>query len=1246
MSKYNITNGKNKAILKLFLNLRTIQEERSEKKNWKEYTVGDSPQTDSEQDKIDPEQDKIRDDGKYYYNIRTKQIKYERPEIMKTTYQEYEYIETIAETQIISFIENLNFDELEVISKTIQKEVDKEEEENFVSKLETRLKTQLETQRKIKANDSRKEKEEKEEKPKKEEPPTIYFQKSNNIIGINRELKPGEVWESLGNGMFSGKKWEKVFTKQVSDVTAEKVMVNEGHIRLRNEDAISNDKNAISNELNIDREIRRNLQIVQQKIYKLDTQKNDGKKRLEDIQKRIWEEMQRILKPGTQIKLGKGTEGDISKKVAKLLGDTHWNLFRPRLDKKLSEQELLQLKRMINYVNPELLIAKDKQTKEIVKIKKGFQISSSGVAHATTQHSRQQYTSVQIETEEGSLGTTRTVVLEEPKTQGTLEQKHRERPEQEQQGTLEQAARKQAARKQAVREQAAREQAAREQADEDARQKIAATNEQAARRRLFYSKLNQASLTQGMDFPYFDIDEEEFFEEVQIVESQYNEKEELKLSLDANFYQIADIDYVIAGVLEGRIIKQNLELFNFEFEKANREQNANLQLNEPFPYLDEEFGFFETVKLTGKHYSTREQKWKLLLNFYDETNKITKENVVEDIADVIKGKKKGSEIEQQKEEERQELEEQERQERLRETLERQERLRQEQQKEEFLEEVNENALQIGAEVSFVVGDETLKGKVDDFVWDEEQWKLVLVEYGDDTVEYKSEIYKVLNERRRQELEEQERRERRELEEQERRDRRQTRFDSKLNAADLTLGMPFPYLDLGDKVFVEEVQIIDSKYDEKKQKWKLKLSLDADFDTFEDIDYVIAGVLEGRIIKQNLELFNFEFEKANREQNANLQLNEPFPYLDEEFGFFETVKLTGKHYSTREQKWKLLLTFYDEEGYIIEEDVVKDIANVIEGKKNGSEIEQQKEEFPWDDEPEYKEQDRDDSILSDNDSEVEIVDEQKLDDILRRGADESAELISSDDEEVEIVDDALPDGAIDRVKPEWDEKRLNEEGYVPLQKVPGGGIQYDAYPFVYVGEVERFEGRTGIFKWMKFSPEENIRYTPPGELLSVGIRWIVKWDNEQNIVGDKDFTFDEAFELFENLKETGAIMVGAMLPKPKAKTKRRRKKNRLIPIDELNFQKEMYNKDTSTLVVAEASASKPGLSPASIPSGELSAMLAELSSMDNTESEYASQSEYASESEVEEPLETGWKSDDFASSDFASESGDNSSELSN
>jgi len=94
-----------------------------------------------------------------------------------------------------------------------------------------------------------------------------------------------------------------------------------------------------------------------------------------------------------------------------------------------------------------------------------------------------------------------------------------------------------------------------------------------------------------------------------------------------------------------------------------------------------------------------------------------------------------------------------------ETLERFYRLLKERRGEKFLKEVDENDLQIGAEVSFVVGDKTLEGQVDGFIWDEEQWKLVLVEYGDDRVEYFSPIYKVLDERRRQELEEQERQER-------------------------------------------------------------------------------------------------------------------------------------------------------------------------------------------------------------------------------------------------------------------------------------------------------------------------------------------------------------------------------------------------------------------------------------------------------------------------------------------------------
>ena len=55
-------------------------------------------------------------------------------------------------------------------------------------------------------------------------------------------------------------------------------------------------------------------------MYKLNTQTKDGARRLQNIRAIIWAEMQRILKPGAKIKLGKGTERDISNKVAELLG--------------------------------------------------------------------------------------------------------------------------------------------------------------------------------------------------------------------------------------------------------------------------------------------------------------------------------------------------------------------------------------------------------------------------------------------------------------------------------------------------------------------------------------------------------------------------------------------------------------------------------------------------------------------------------------------------------------------------------------------------------------------------------------------------------------------------------------------------------------------------------------------------------------------------------------------------------------
>ena len=1315
MSKYNITNGKKKAILKLLLNLQTIQEERSEKKNWGEYTVGDSPQTkqdkidleqdkidvkqdkiDLEQDKIDLEQDKIgvkhdkiRDDGKYYYNIRTKQIKYERPEIMKTTYQEYEYIEMIAKTQILSFIENLNFDELKVISKDIQKEIDrriknqkklftpfsieidKEDEENFETllktQLETLLKTQLETRRKIKANDSRKEKEEKEEKPKKEEPPTIYFQKSNKIIGINRELKPGEVWESLGNGMFGGKKWEKVFTKQVSDVTAEKVMVNEGHIRLRNEDAISNDKNAISNELNIDREIRRNLQIVQQKIYKLDTQKNDGKKRLEDIQKTIWEEMQRILKPGTQIKLGKGTEGDISKKVAKLLGDTHWNLFRPRLEEELSEQELLQLKRMINYVNPELLIDKDEQTQDILKIKKGFQISSSGVARAATQQYTLPHTSGQNETKERGMGTARVVLLEAPNTQGRLEIGRREQ-EQEQE-RLERLRQKRLEQEQELERQERLRQKRLELEEQEHREQEQETLERRDRRQtIFDSKLNEAGLTLGMSFPYFDLDDNKFVEEVQIIGKEYDEKEQkwkLKLSLDTDFDIFEDIDYVIAGFLEGRTRKQKLELFNSEFKRAN------LKLNEPFPYYDTyQLGFQKNVELTEKYYSSTERKWKLVLTFYNEEGYIIEkyEAVVEDIANVIEGKKKGSEIEQKKE--------------------------------EFLEEVYENDLQIGAKVSFDVENETLEGKVDGFVWDEEKWKLRLVDDVNNPVEYKTTIERILEmrkdieERLKQEQEQEQERQERDIQ----RQAREEAFDSKLKKAGLTIDdteydepfpdEPFPYFDSYYDKFEKEVRITGKEYNEKEQKWKLVLTFYGEkenVEVVEDIAVVIAGKEKGSEMAPSAppaddeeDLFDQNNEWDNEDDDDDYVSSnvgedhdgedlfgwddngDSVKYVGEETldtrldqGAKDAIDLTGKDLDAWDDDDDGVLGAWDgqtRDDFLdqISKDAIE-LSSDDDEATDDSEVEIQEQDqddlesrYPWDDElslngddePEYKEQDGDDSILSlsDNDSEVEIVDERKREDELRRGA--ATAIILSDDEEVEIVDDALPDGVSSRNAVD-----LTGEGQ-GLQALTFGLPGYNTKIIRYIGKVPRFQGETGKINYMKkrsrkpfiqwyASPEiPGLKYS--GRVIRIHFK--VTWDNAQLRESDQSqFNREEFDYLMANLSEE-------MLELKAGSEARSSRKSRLIPIDELNFQKEMYNKDTSTLVVAEASASKP--SPVSIPSGELSAMLAELSSMDYTESEYAS------ESEVEEPLETGWKSDDFASSDFASESGDNSSELSN
>ena len=218
---------------------------------------------------------------------------------------------------------------------------------------------------------------------------------------------------------------------------------------------------------------------------------------------------------------------------------------------------------------------------------------------------------------------------------------------------------------------------------------------------------------------------------------------------------------------------------------------------------------------------------------------------------------------------------------------------------------------------------------------------------------------------------------------------------------------------------------------------------------------------------------------------------------------------------------------------------------------------------------------------------------------------------------------------------------------PLQALTFEKSLYNTKVIMYTGKVPRFNAKTGVIRYMKLkryktpkrgfftqwyeSPvDPDLKYS--GEKFR--IKFEVKWDNKQlrdsvqSQFNEKEFDYLMA-NLKDEMKEIDQVSMA-----------RSNYENQLIPIDELNFQKEMYNKDTSTLVVAEASASKPGLSPVSIPSGELSAMLAELSSMDNTESEYAS------ESEVEEPLETGWKSDDFASSDFASESGDNSSELSN
>ena len=536
------------------------------------------------------------------------------------------------------------------------------------------------------------------------------------------------------------------------------------------------------------------------------------------------------------------------------------------------------------------------------------------------------------------------------------------------------------------------------------------------------------------------------------------------------------------------------------------------------------------------------------------------------------------------------------------------------------------------------------------------------------------------ERKRLERQEQEREQERELLEIKRKEKRRERdiqrqaredaFDSKLKKAGLTIDdteydepfpdepFPyFPYFDYEKDKLEKEVRITGKEYNEKEQKWELVLTLYGEkenVEVVEDIDVVIAGKKKGSGMTPSAPPADEnDYEEERLEQERQEQEREQERGLLEQERQERDIQRQAREEAFDSKLKKAGLTIDDTE-YDDQRDQNYEWANEDEDEyvsSNGGEDHDRENLFGWDD---------------NDDSDPKFVGDKKREDELRRGAANAFDLTGedhgawdvgddNDDSDPKFVgdkkrEDELRRGAANAFDltgedhDAWDGE--DEDGYnTPLRElVLPTTIGWKSVRIKYVGKVTRFYNRTGVAQWKKDKRSKRKYQIPGGKKFR--IFFSVKWDVPP--VGCTDptsdeckFTDDECNDLLKNLSKGKEIYV-----QEAGNSGRPTIKSRLIPIDELNFQKEMYNKDTSTLVVAEASASKPGLSPVSIPSGELSAMLAELSSMDNTESEYASQSEYASESEVEEPLETGWKSDDFASSDFASESGDNSSELSN
>ena len=1467
----NITNGKKMAIIKLFLNLRTIQKERSEKHNWKEITVGDNSflQQGGIQEK------KINADRKYYYNVITEEIKYERPEIMKTTYQEYESIERITETQIISFIENLNFDELKAISKTIEDEIDQLEnttkkEKKFVEQLKT-LKRALQAEEReeqrireisqTQDDDSGKE---------KEKPTTIYFQKSNNKIGINRKLKPGDVWESLSFNIFHEKKWQKVFIEPLSKTAVK--MVNEGHIRLRN-------KKAISNELDIDREIKSNLQIVQQKMYKLNTQTKDGARRLQNIRAIIWAEMQRILKPGAKIKLGKGTERDISNKVAELLGGWHWELFKKQ--NRFKKQELLQLKRMINVVNPELLIDKDARTQDILEIEKGFQISMTEVAD--DRHRGRPRTTTRVEMDPPiDLGKIRTTILSNPKSSAS-----------------------------------------------NSTSKILNEEE------LFERNFKKANLRVDMTFPYFDAQTSEFEEYVTILGREYNtEAKEWNVQLETIYGILKRRIYkVVEGMREGKRIEQE----RVEFMEAV--ERYELSKGQRFPLVDDSgrlirkgkvigFGWFEgrwgvdvqdednpkvgvLNKKPRKMNNSRKEGMKkhfspLLANalitdsgqipetfpfaynsdHYENEAKVVDFEFKDSMSQIVLAKKNGKNF-------------------YRGTLDnvikgiddgRTERRRRDNvsgqgtKKNPYTlsddeydnvsgqgtknnpytlsEDEYDNVSGQGTENNpYTLSDDesdNVSGqgtKNNPYTLSEDEYDNVSEDEYDNVSGQgtKKNPYTLSED------------EYDNVSGQGTKNNPYTLSDDEYDnvSGQGTENNPYtlsddesdnvsgqgtknnPYTlseDEYDNVSEDEYDNVsgqgtkknpytlsedeydnvsgqgtknnpytlsDDEYDNVSGQGTknnaitdleqlvgfnpvgkfIDVSVHAvggligqaapNIQTITAIEY--AGVQDdnkhkfkiftqsrpnpGNIINQD---FTYTTEETVRRVKWGTQFrrgqgtkNNPYTLSDDEYDNVSGQGTKNNPYTlsddesdnvsgqgTKNNPYTLSEDEYDnvsedeydnvsedeydnvsgqgtkKNPYTLSEDEYDNVSG--QGTKNNpytlSEDEYDnvsEDEYdnvsgqgtrnnPYtlsEDEYDNVSEDESDNVSgqgtkknpytlsedeSDNVSPVSgriAYDDDYVEDItdqeLQRRQDQRDErianapyvsgsdgdganpiehsyndiapnvpLLTDDDDYVEDITDQ----ELQRRQAQRDERIANEtvdlvseDGNVLDQfyrNIQGQGLQALTFEkpatnkkfIMYIGRLTRFRGKTGVISYRRL-----VKYKKPKRPFFVQwlteehktrIQFKVTWDNAQLRDSEKSQFNKEEFDyLMAHLKDE-------MKEIDEYSIERSYSENQLIPIDELNFQKEMYNKDTSTLVVAEASASKPGLSPASIPSGELSAMLAELSSMDNTESEYASQSEYASESEVEEPLETGWKSDDFASSDFASESGDNSSELSN